>query len=173
VGTGSIGEAVIGGQHRRAGGWGFPVSDEGSGAWLGCELVRRVLWAHDGRLRWTPLLKQTFEHFAEDPYAIVRWMGGARPKDFAMLAPYVTVHAARDDPSACEIMQIAADYIEGLIVRLTAMGAPRIALAGGLASSVEPWLSARARSRLVPPEADALNGAVELARLAAVAEVTQ
>ena len=45
VGTGSIGWANIAGQSHRVGGWGFPVSDEGSGAWLGSEAVRRVLWA--------------------------------------------------------------------------------------------------------------------------------
>src|SRR5262245_52339246 len=49
LGTGSIGWAVHGGQSIRVGGWGFPLSDEGSGAWIGCEAARRVLWAHDGR----------------------------------------------------------------------------------------------------------------------------
>ena len=53
VGTGTVGWGVLGGRHYRVGGWGFPVSDEGSGAWLGCEAVRRTLWAHDGRTPWT------------------------------------------------------------------------------------------------------------------------
>ena len=57
VGTGSIGWAVHGGRSTRVGGWGFPVSDEGGGAWLGCEAVRRTLWAHDGRAAWSPLLR--------------------------------------------------------------------------------------------------------------------
>ena len=50
VGTGSIGWAKLNGRHYRVGGWGLPVSDEGSGAWLGREALRRVLWAHDGRV---------------------------------------------------------------------------------------------------------------------------
>jgi glucosamine kinase len=49
VGTGSIGWAILGGRHYRVGGWGFPVSDEGSGAWLGCAALRRALAALDGR----------------------------------------------------------------------------------------------------------------------------
>ena len=172
VGTGSIGEAVVNGRHRRVGGWGFPVSDEGSGAWLGCELARRVLWAHDGRIPWTELLRRTFEHFASDPHAIVRWMGAARPGDFAALAPHVVEHAGEDDPAARELMSLAADHIEILVKRLFALGAPRVALSGGLAKKIEPWLSERTRRRLVPPAADALAGAVDLARAAALAEAT-
>ncbi len=170
VGTGSIGEAVIGRRHYRVGGWGFPVSDEGSGAWLGCELARRVLWAHDGRIPWTDLLRRAFEHFASDPHAIVRWMGSARPKDFATLAPLVVEHALADDLAGCELMCLAANHIEILIKGLIAMGAPRVALSGGLAAKIEPWLSERTRRGLVRPEADALAGAVGLARAAALSQ---
>ncbi len=169
IGTGSIGEAIVNGRHHRVGGWGFPVSDEGSGAWLGCELARRVLWAYDGRIPWTELLRLTFEHFASDPHAIVRWMGSARPKDFAALAPLAAGHAAEDDLAGCELMSLAADHIEILTKRLFAIGAPRVALCGGLAASIEPWLSDRTRRRLVPPAADALTGAVDLARASAFA----
>src|SRR5215470_7613962 len=77
VGTGSVGWAVQGQRSYRVGGWGFPVSDEGGGAWLGCEAVRRALWAHDGRAPWTPLLRSISAEFAGDPHAIVRWMGSA------------------------------------------------------------------------------------------------
>ena len=94
VGTGSVGWGVVRGREHRVGGWGFPVSDEGSGAWLGCEVARRVLWAHDGRCAWTGLLKKVFERFDGDPHAIVRWMGAARPRDFAALAPLVVEYCS-------------------------------------------------------------------------------
>jgi glucosamine kinase len=170
VGTGSIAEAVVKGRHYRAGGWGFPVSDEGSGAWLGSELVRRVLWAHDGRIAWTPLLKQVFYEFSSDPHAIVRWMGSARPKDFAAFAPFAVAHALTGDPVGRELMRLAAGHIATLADRLIALGAPQVALSGGLAASIEPWLSERTRRLLVPPAADALTGAVDLARTAALSE---
>ena len=80
IGTGSIGEAIVEGKRHRVGGWGFPVSDEGGGAWLGCEVARRALWALDGRAPWTPLLKSVAERFDEDPHAMVRWMSGAKPE---------------------------------------------------------------------------------------------
>jgi glucosamine kinase len=172
AGTGSVGHAIIRGKHYRAGGWGFPVSDEGSGAWLGCELLRRVLWAHDGRIAWTGLLTRAFERFECDGHAIVRWMGAARPGDFASLAPLVAEHAAQNDPAACELMRLAAEHIEALTMRLRAFGADRVALMGGLAPSIVPWLKSDIKNGLVPAAADALTGAVDLARAQAVQGAT-
>jgi glucosamine kinase len=44
-----------------------------------------------------------------------------------------------------------------------------VVLSGGLAPSLEPWLAAETRSRLVPPAGDALSGALRLAREEAAA----
>ena len=66
IGTGSIGWAELNGRGYRVGGWGWPISDEGSGAWLGCEALRRTLWAYDGRISWTALLLCLFEKFRSD-----------------------------------------------------------------------------------------------------------
>jgi glucosamine kinase len=165
VGTGSIGWAVEGGRSVRVGGWGFPVSDEGGGAWLGAEAVRRTLWAHDGRLAWTPLLRNTSAEFGCDPHAIVRWMGTARPRDFGRLAPLVVEHAAAGDPVAGAIMRLAAGHIDAIAARLGDQGAARLALMGGLARSIEPWLGEDTRARLVPPAGDALDGALRMARV--------
>jgi glucosamine kinase len=164
VGTGSIGWAVQGQRSYRVGGWGFPVSDEGGGAWLGCEAVRRALWAHDGRTAWTPLLRGVSAEFASDPHAIVRWMGAAKPRDFARLAPFVVDHAAGGDPIAAEIMRLAAGHIDAIAARLGDHGAARLALMGGLAAAIEPWLGDDTRTRLVPPGGDALDGALRIAR---------
>ena len=49
---------------------------------------------YDGRCAWTGLLKKVLERFDGDPHAIVRWMGAARPRDFAALAPLVLEYAA-------------------------------------------------------------------------------
>jgi glucosamine kinase len=164
VGTGSIGWAVRGGRSWRVGGWGFPVSDEGAGAWIGCEGVRRALRAHDGRAVWTPLLRRVSQAFDADPHAIVHWMGSARPRDFGRLAPLVLDHAAHDDPAATEIMRHAASHIDAIAARLAEHGATHLALMGGLATGIEPWLSGDTRAHLVPPAGDALDGALRLAR---------
>jgi glucosamine kinase len=165
VGTGTIGWAEPGG--RRAGGWGLPVSDEGSGAWIGCEVLRRVLWAHDGRISWTHLLNAVFEHFKRDPHAIVRFSSEALPRDFGAFAPVVVEYANQNDPAGVELMQAAGGHIDRLSERLIALGARKLALVGGLAPTMVAWISPATRKHLVRPEGDALDGAVRLARSAA------
>jgi glucosamine kinase len=170
VGTGTIGWAELDGCHYQVGGWGWPVSDEGSGAWLGCEGLRRTLWAHDGRIAWTGLLAALFERFQSDPHAIVRWMSGALPRDFGTFAPAIAQHASDDDPVGVELMRLAGAHIDALATRLVAFGANRLCLVGGLAGPVEPWLADATRRHLVPPLGDAVDGALQLAREAAYAD---
>lgn len=167
AGTGTVGWAVVGGRNYRVGGWGFPISDEGSGAWLGCEAIRRVLWAHDGRTTWTPLLTALFKEFRGDPHAIVQWMTTARPRDFGRYARPVLDFAVNGDPAAEELARLAAAHLDALAARLATTGAPRVAILGGLAEAITPWLAPETSARLVPPAGDALSGALRLARLAA------
>jgi len=167
IGTGSVGWAELKGRHYRIGGWGLPVSDEGSGAWLGCEALRRALWAHDGRIAWTGLVTALFQQFQSDPHAIVRFAARARPRDFAALAPLVVEHAARNDVVGVELMRLAGAHIDALRGRLVTLGVDRLALVGGLAPHIEPWLASATRRRLVPAAGDALEGALQLARAAA------
>src|SRR5215467_7973173 len=147
IGTGTIGWAELNGRQYRVGGWGWPISDEGSGAWLGCEALRRTLWAHDGRMAWTALLQSLFARFRSDPHAIVRWMTGALPRDFATLAPEVVAHAARNDPVAVELLHLAGGHIDALAQRLVTLGVDRLSLVGGLAPTIEPWLPRATRRK--------------------------
>jgi glucosamine kinase len=167
VGTGSCGWAEVRGRHCRVGGWGWPISDEGSGAWLGSEALRRTLWAHDGRIAWTGLLTSLSVKFQSDPHAIVRWMTGAAPRDYGSFAPAIIEHAKCYDPVANELMQLAAGHIDALAARLIAFGVERIALAGGLAAHIEPWLAEARRGYLVAPLGSAVEGALQLAKAAA------
>lgn len=164
IGTGSVGLGIVGNREHRVGGWGFPVSDEGSGAWLGCEAARRVLWAYDGRASWTALTKRILERFDGDPHAIVRWMGQARPRDFATLAPFVIDYAGRGDTVAQELMQAAASFIDVMALRLGALGVPRLALSGGIAKSIAARLAPATKDLLTEPLSDALGGALLLAK---------
>ncbi len=167
AGTGTVGWAILKGQTYRVGGWGLPASDEGSGAWLGCEALRRVLWALDGRGAWTGLLRVLAAEFANDPHAIVRWTQTASPRDFGSLAPRIFDHAAHGDPVADELISVAARHIDALAARLIAAGAARLALVGGCAPFLQPRLGEEIKSHLVEPLGDALCGALELARTAA------
>jgi len=167
VGTGSIGWANLAGQSHRVGGWGFPTSDEGSGAWLGSEAIRRVLWASDGLLPWTDFLLAVFRRFDSDPHAIVRWTSTARPRDYASLAPSIVEHAATGDRVAGHLMHAAAMHIDALAKRLIELGVTRLSLMGGLATHIAPLLCGQSKDALVEPLGDALSGALRLAELEA------
>jgi len=168
VGTGSIGFAVVGGREIRVGGYGFPISDEGSGADLGLHAIRLALRAHDQRAVATSLTRDVMARFHDDPYEAVAWMDRATATDYATFAPLVMRHADAGDPVARRIVRDAAEQIDELVRRLTECGATRVALLGGLASPMQPWLAPDVQRRLVPVEGDAVDGALHLARRAAM-----
>jgi glucosamine kinase len=166
AGTGSIAWAVLREKQHRVGGWGSDLSDEGSGAWIGRETLRRVLSAYDGRIAWTPLLQSVFERCGSDPHAIVSWAARATPRDLGALAPIVVAHASGDDEAAVDLLRIGAAHLDAIAARLVALGAPRLALVGGLAPHIESRLSPSTQARLVAPLGDALDGALQIAHRA-------
>jgi len=168
VGTGSIGFAVVGGREVRVGGYGFPISDEGSGADLGLHAIRLALRAFDQRAVGTSLTREVMMRFHNDPYEAVAWMDRATATDYATFAPLVMRHADAGDSVARRIVRDAAEQIDELVRRLADYGAGRVALLGGLASPMQPWLAPDVQRRLVPVEGDAVDGALHLARRAAM-----
>lgn len=163
IGTGSVAQLAFGGQSYTIGGYGFPISDEGSGAALGLSAMRHALRALDGRTVKTPLSSAITERFAHDPVRAIAWMDGATPGDYAALAPLVMDHAEANDAIARSIVEDAAGHIERFIETIFAQGAPRCALAGGLAPRMLPWLRARTLRKLSEARGDALDGALRLA----------
>jgi glucosamine kinase len=166
VGTGSVGFAVVGGREVRVGGYGFPISDEGSGADVGLHAIRLALRAYDERGVGSSLTRDVMMRFHNDPFEAVAWMDAATATDYATFAPLVMRHADAGDPVARQIIRDAAEQIDALVRRLAECGASRIALLGGLASSTQPWLAPDVQRRLVPVEGDAVDGALHLARRA-------
>jgi len=164
VGTGSVGFALIGGREVRVGGYGFPISDEGSGADLGLSAIRLALRAYDERTIGTSLTRDIMMRFHNDPFETVAWMDGATATDYATFAPLVMRHADAGDQIARRIVRDAAEQIDELVRRLSECGASRVALLGGLASSMQPWLAPDVQRRLVAVEGDAVDGALRLAR---------
>jgi glucosamine kinase len=164
VGTGSVGFALVGGCEFRVGGYGFPISDEGSGADLGLQAIRLALRTYDERAVGASLTREVMMRFNNDPFDAVTWMDRATATDYAAFAPLVIRHADAGDPVARRIVRDAAEQIDELVRRLSECGAPRVALLGGLASSIQPWLAPDVQRRLVPVEGDAVDGALRLAR---------
>ena len=164
VGTGSVGLAVVGGREIRVGGYGFPISDEGSGADLGLHAIRLALRAYDERAVGTALTRDVMMRFHNDPFEAVAWMDQATATDYATFAPLVMRHADAGDSVARRVVRDAAEQVDELVRRLCECGASRVALLGGLASSMQPWLAPDVQRRLVPIEGDAVDGALRLAR---------
>ena len=106
------------------------------------------------------MLRALFADFTDDPHAIVKWTAEATPRDFGSLAPRIADYAARHDAvgrSNC-CRNIAAAHIDHIAARLVSLGAVRLALVGGLASSLRSWLSTAAIAlQLVEPLGDALT----------------
>ncbi|KAB7647939.1 BadF/BadG/BcrA/BcrD ATPase family protein [Polymorphobacter fuscus] len=163
IGTGSIAQVRAAGRDFTIGGYGFPISDEGSGAALGLSAVRHALRALDGRTQATPLSQAVTERFGHDTAQVIAWMDGAGAGDYGKLAPLVMDHAEADDAIARSIVEDAVLHIERFIETIFERGATRCTLMGGLAPRMRPWLRARTVDRLRPPLGDALDGALALA----------
>lgn len=163
LGTGSIGIVKLGEDNFSIGGYGFPISDEGSGAALGLSAIRHALRALDGRTRPTPLSQEISKQFDNVTAKVVAWMDDATPTDYAKFAPLVMDYAENGDDIALSIVRDAALHVERFIETIFARGAPRCALAGGLSGRMKPWLRARIADLISEPMGDPLDGALCLA----------
>jgi glucosamine kinase len=167
IGTGSVAEVRVGTNSFTIGGYGFPISDEGSGAALGLSAMRHALRALDGRSEVTALSHAVTAGFGHDTARAIAWMDAATPKDYAAFAPLVMDYAENNDAIARSIVEDAAQHIERFIETIFTRGAVRCALAGGLAMRIRPWLRARTVARLTDAISDPLDGALLLAGLPA------
>jgi len=165
LGTGSIGFIQVDGKRVTVGGYGFPISDEGSGAALGLSAVRHALRALDGRTKRTPLSDAITERFDHDAASVVSWMDQATPGDYGEFAPLVMDYAEANDEIALSIVEDAVLHVERFITTIFAKGAPRLSLLGGLSARLRPWLRLRTVERLTEPLGDAVQGAIQLAGL--------
>ncbi len=166
AGTGSIGFAVINGVRHMVGGWGFALGDHGSGAWLGHHAVRRAALAIDGLLQPTPLIEEVLSRVGRTRFDLSRWSEKAKPKDYGQMAPLVFECASKGDVHGMTIVIEGAAAISNLGRALLARGAGSICLLGGLSQVYPPYLDADVKKALAEPIADAMDGAIMMARKA-------
>jgi glucosamine kinase len=161
VGTGTVGYKICGEQHKKISGWGFPHSNEGSGACIGLALVRQTFLWLDERCQDSPLLEAVFNHFNRDMAAFVTWANYAGATAYATLAPLFSTHLAYDDFWALAIAKAAASDIDSLIQTLL-KDTPELPLClfGGIAPILLPYLSASSTRHVIPRKLDAADGAL-------------
>ena len=164
AGTGSAGYIYHKGVGRGVGGWGFEVGDDGSAAGLGRTALRAALRGYDGIARATDFTQEIITSFGGQAADVIAFVDTATPNDYGALAPLIIKHAEQGDPVAIDLVQSVAGEIGLYLHRLSALGAVQIALVGGLADPILPWLSGRDAALLSPPQNDAVEGALFLAQ---------
>ena len=163
TGTGSAGFGLVDGRQITAGGWGFELSDHGSGAWIGRRALELAVQGWDGLADAGALGAAVLARFGGTPFGVIDWVGSARPAEYAALVPLVLEQAAAGDTAAAALLEEAAGHAAAVLLRLRALGAPRLALVGGLAGVLAPRLPGAVQDLLVSPQDDALSGALILA----------
>jgi len=164
VGTGAIAAAQRDRRMRHVGGWGMHVSDHGSAAWLGRELLAQALLAHDGVAPHSALTRRVMAGHGDDPRAVVAFAAAATPRDYAAQARPVADAAEAGDATARALMLAGARWLERALDALALRPDDPLCLSGGLGPRYARWLRADHRARLRPPEGSALDGALRLAR---------
>lgn len=168
VGTGTCGITIANAKATYVGGWGLVIGDEGSGAYLGRAAVRRALREHDGIVPRSGLGDAIMGQFKSRAVSraerLVTWAMTANPGDYGKFVPDIFEYAQAGDAVARGLLHDTGEHVCLLVEALIAKGAPNVALVGGLAGPIQPWLPERIRPSLVEPKGDALDGALMLAR---------
>lgn len=173
AGTGSVAEALRpDGSRCTVGGWGFPVGDEGSGAWLGLHAVRHAQAALDGRVNAGPLARHVWAECGRDRHALQAWCDRAGQFAYAQLAPHV-FETESGDPAAAELLARAVAALEAIALAIDPKGRLPLAVCGSVGRVLAPRMSPAVRSRLVEAADGASAGALSLIRQALAAEVEE
>jgi glucosamine kinase len=185
AGTGSIAYGRNSkGQTARAGGWGFAISDEGSGHWIGRAAVAaavRALDLNDADVTNQSLLENLMKFWqVKTREQLVVAANATPPPDFSALFPAVLSSADRGDRIALDVLNQAgaelASVAKTVITRLFAnVGILSVAMSGGVFSSsplVRQVFYNRLRSEhpdaaINPSVIEPVRGALALARKAA------
>jgi glucosamine kinase len=138
AGTGSIayGRNATG-ETARAGGWGYAISDEGSGHWIGRTAVSAVLHAYDEQQA-PPLLDHIMQSWKLDTFGeLIVKANASPPPDFAALVPIVLATADSGDPLARSVLHETGTRLAGLckaVIRrlFPNAGAVPVAMSGGV-----------------------------------------
>lgn len=171
AGTGSVGAARWpDGTPRLIGGWGFPIGDEGSGAWLGVRAMQLAQAAMDGRSPPGPLARAVWAQCGQTPQALLDWSLNHGQHAYAQLAPLV-FDLAEQDTRADALLQAAADELALLAQALQPPGQPDgptsglpLVVAGSVGERLAARLPASLQACRVAPAGDALDGALQRVR---------
>ena len=186
IGTGSAAMSIVAGKRHQAGGWGFHIGDQMSGAILGRELVRYSVEAEDGLVAASPLTKAVIAALGGSNQAAMTWafatemdikllsrdgsegcddaLIGRAPGEFGKLMPLWFEYLEKDDPVAARMLDIEMGHIDTYVNWFKGHGAKVMAIVGGLGQRLFPNLQRLYGDFVALPKYEPLHGAVILAR---------
>ena len=164
AGTGAIGEVWrADGSRSSSNGWGFPVGDEGSGAWLGVHAVNLAQQAMDGRAEASPLVRRVWAACGSERESLQAWCGNAGQFAYAQLAPAV-FDCEESDPAAADLLSRAVCALDATALALDAPGQLPLAVLGSVGKRLAHRLSHEVRRRCVAEADGPAAGALTLIR---------
>jgi glucosamine kinase len=163
VGTGTIATSYTSDGFKHVGGWGFQLSDHGSGAWLGRTALENVLLCHDGIGEHSALTRGLLSKFNDDPNQILAFGSEAKANDFAALAREIVERANSGDPWGRTMMQAGAEHLVRALKALKFTPGSRLCLTGGLGPHYTKYLPDEVLTGYTAPLGTALDGAFALA----------
>jgi glucosamine kinase len=166
LGTGTIVARQTGLAMRTIGGWGFELSDQASGAWLGRRLLEEAVLAHDGMTSHSDLSRRALDSKG-GLVPTLHFSAQAAPGDFAVLARDVITAAKDGDVLGLALMAEGADYLIRGLNTLGFTDGDLLSLAGGVGPHYAPYLPAAMTRYLLSPRGSALDGAFAMAAQAA------
>ncbi|MGJ8616342.1 MAG: BadF/BadG/BcrA/BcrD ATPase family protein [Sulfitobacter sp.] len=170
LGTGTIIARQQAQEMTHVGGWGFQLSDQASGAWLGRTLLTRILLAEDGLVDHSPLSRRVLERYGYGNELVI-FSNSAKPSDYAKFAPEIIDAADAGDAMGCSLMDEGRQYVESGLNALGFQPGDALCLSGGVGPRYKPFLSDIYVQNLTEAQGNALQGAFSLARRVAVAGV--
>ncbi|WP_164884947.1 BadF/BadG/BcrA/BcrD ATPase family protein [Rubrivivax rivuli] len=174
AGTGSVAASRDeAGRVRQCGGWGFPVGDEGSGAWLGLRAMAHAHAVLDGRADASALSAAVFKTAGADAPALLAWCAGAGARRYAELAPWVFASADGGCRTAQALLQSAADALAAMVAALQPEGAAApwpVVASGSIGTRLARLWPPALQAHLVPAAGDSMDGALQLLRAALAAD---
>lgn len=160
IGTGTVGYAIAQGRGRLLDGWGFPLADQGGGAWLGQQAIRAMLRASDQAGPQSDLTRRLAAAFNNNPRLVPDWARDATPGDYAGYAPWVTTAAEQGDVVAGRLLDKQAFEVSVLLQGVKQWTQGKLVLTGGLAPFVRQRLPESMKLLLTDPTGDAQSGAI-------------
>jgi glucosamine kinase len=164
AGTGSIGEVWNpDGSRHCVGGFGFPVSDEGSGAWLGLRAVREAQAAIDGRSNAGSLARAVWAHCGDTRDSLQAWCDKAGQFQYGQVAPAV-FDSESTDPQAAHLLSRAVNALESIALALDPHGGLPLAVCGSIGERLSGRFAPALKTRLVGAADGPAAGALTLVR---------